>query len=96
MEVKQRTRKPSIGEMSFKRVSELIDLGNEMIVTNRLSGGFPDMLLGIQIRRSRRKPKDLNTRMLLQKRFDQFSTMPSGAIPEQQNRLCGISGQEHK
>jgi len=67
-----------------------------MIVTNRLSGGFPDMLLRIEIGSGWGQPKDRDVRVVLQECLDQFAAMPSGPVPEEQDTLGGIGGQEQE
>lgn len=67
-----------------------------MIMTNRLSRGFPDMLLRIEFGRGWRQPKDLKPRVILQEGFDQLAAMPRGTVPQEQDRLGGIGRQEHE
>ena len=67
-----------------------------MIVTNGLSGGFPDMLLRIEIGSGWRQPKQLDARVVLQERLDQLAAMPSSPIPEEQDLLGGIGRQEQE
>ena len=65
MEVKQGTREGVVDQMRLKRVSQPVKLRNGMIVANRFSRGFPDMLLRIEFGRGWRQPKDLEPRVVL-------------------------------
>ena len=67
-----------------------------MIVTNRFSRGFPDMLLRIEFGSGRRQPKDLDARVVLQESLDELTAMPSCAVPQEQDGLGRISRQEHE
>ena len=67
-----------------------------MIVTDGLSGGFPDMLLRNEIGSGCGQPKQLDARVVLQERLDQLAAMPSSPIPEEQDRLGGIGRQERE
>lgn len=67
-----------------------------MIVTDGLSCCFPDMLLRIEIGRGGGQPEDLKPGVVVQEGLDHLAAMPRGAVPQEQDGLCGIGGQEHE
>src|SRR5919109_1573629 len=56
-----------------------------MIVRNGSARLFPNLLLGIQVRRGDREIDNLQARIFRQKLADRAATMPGSAIPEQQD-----------
>ena len=96
MKVKQGTRESSIVQVSFKRISQSVQFGDGMIVTDSLSRGFPDMLLGIEFRGGWRQPKDLKPRVVQQEGLDPLAAMPRGTVPQEQDGLHRVSRQEHE
>jgi len=96
MQVKQGTREGGVVQMCLKCISQLVELRHGMIVAHRFSGGFPDMLLRVEIGSGWRQPEDLDPRVLLQEGLDHLTAMPSGSVPQQQDGLRGVSCQEHE
>ena len=62
-----------------------------MIVTDGTSGGFPDMLLGIEVRRGHREEHDFQTGIGRQELTERLTTMPGRAVPQKQNGAVGKS-----
>lgn len=90
---KEGTREAGRGQMMFKFVSQDIEFDFAMIVTDRFPGRFPDVLLGVEVGRSRREEENLEPGICLEHVFDGLTLMPFGPVPEQQNRLMGIGSQ---
>src|SRR5215207_3153474 len=65
-----------------------------MIMTDGFASRFPNMLLRIEIGRSRGEEKNLKPGMYGQEGFQDGSLMPFCAVPQEQNWLVGISCQE--
>ena len=81
MEVKQGTREGGAVQMRLKSVSQLVELGDGMIVTDDLACCFPDMLLRIEIGCGGGPPKDLEPGVVIQEGLDQLAAMPRGPVP---------------
>ena len=58
-----------------------------MVVANGVTGGIPDVFVRIELRTGEGNIEKLQAQMLEQKMTDKFTTLPSGSVKEQQNRL---------
>ncbi len=80
--------------MFFKPIRQVWQSGNQMIVTDCLPGSFPDLLLRVQVRRSRWKVNHFQTWMSCQEVSPVLTLMPTGSIPEQYDRSVRIGFQQ--
>lgn len=81
-------------EMRDKLIRQFGQFWREMIMAHRAASSFPDMLLRVQIRSADREVHNLQVGMSLQEAADHGPFMPTGAIPEQDERSIGIGRQE--
>ncbi len=61
-----------------------------MVMTDRITGKFPDMLLWVQLRATGREVQGLNMRMLAQIVPHDRAYVPFGAIPHAEQCSSGI------
>src|SRR5438045_928515 len=80
--------------MLLKISGKRVEFRAEMIMANRFTGGLPDMLLGIEVRRTGRQKKNLQARVGVKDVLDARAAMPSRPIPKQEERTLRISRQE--
>src|ERR1043165_5583977 len=80
--------------MFLKLSGKGVEFRDAMIVANRFSGSLPDLLLGIEVWRTRRKKQNLQTRVGVKDLLDARAAMPSGPIPKQEKRALRINRQE--
>ena len=80
-------------EKVFKSGSQFRKLWAVMVMACVKPSGFPDMLLWIQIRWSRRIFHDLQSRIAFQELFDRLAAMPFGPVPKQENWFLWIGCQ---
>jgi len=83
-----------VSQMVLKISGKRVEFRAKMIVTNRFTGGLPDVLLGVEVRRTRWEKKNMQARVGVQDLLDARATMPSRAIPKQEEGTLRICGQE--
>lgn len=80
--------------MVFKGIRQLAESSMTMVVAHSRARCLPDMLLWIEIRRCRGQIDDFQPWVRCEQLFDRLTSMPGGAIPEHEDRLCGIGLQQ--
>lgn len=81
-------------QMVFKLVGKFGEFSDGMVVGDMLSDLFPDLFLGVEIRRSRWEIEDFQVGMRGQKGLNGWALMPGRTVPEQQNGLGRIGTDE--
>ena len=80
--------------MVFKLVSESIKLFDGVIMTNVAPSIFPDVLLRIEVGCTWRQETDFQGWMVDEELTKGWAAMPGCTVPEEQNGLVGIGGNE--
>lgn len=91
--LEKRTRKGRRTQMHLELVSQFGQAWDAVVVTDRSSRSFPDVLLRIEIGRRGREAHDLQARVVGQHLPHCCSLVPGCAIPQQQDGLIGIGVQ---
>lgn len=78
--------------MGAKGLHQLREIPKRMVVADRITSAFPDMLLRIELRTTGREVERLNAGMRDQKVTDGLSFVPLGAIPQEKQRTVGVAG----
>ena len=82
--------------MLLKGISKLTKFGKGVVVRDGLTSVLPDVLLGVEVWRSRREPKNLDIRTVaLQERIHGFAAMPGGSVPNEKNGCLVVGEPEH-
>ena len=80
--------------MVLERIGQVVKFAPAMVVRNFGSGGFPDMLLGIEFRCGCRENNDFETRVGIKHSLNGWTPMPGCFVPEEQNRLVRKGSQQ--
>ena len=83
MLLQERTGEDSIGQMMFKAVSQGIQFGDGMIVTDGFTVCFSNMFLRVEFRRSRREEEKLQVWVGLQQVLHRLTQVPFSAVPQE-------------
>ena len=75
--------------MLFEPLGQLRQTRPGMVVTDCTAGGFPDVLLRVELRSSNREEDDLQARVRLQHVADGLTAVPGCPIPQEEDRSAG-------
>lgn len=78
----------------LETVGQLVEFGEVVIVAVVRAHSFPDVLLRVEVRGRGRKSEDLQAWFGAEDALDGLAAMPGGAVPQQENGLRRVSGQQ--